>query len=228
MDPILDFQRLLKAGLFSDFTIICQSTEIRVHKIILGAQSGYFAALFKRNMKEAQEGVVTFDDIDPEVMKHLVEFFYNEDRKFTFNSSDLKTSVSVWILAERLQATQAMQELEDRLINHLQSYENMKAAVDESLRDMVFSHPACAKSDVGFMFAVATWVVFAKSDCATTALAPLTKYTELMHKMLLFSHHYMKKRGSIFDACESIETFGSGLEKYRGWDIITEVITECM
>ncbi|EFQ26778.1 BTB/POZ domain-containing protein [Colletotrichum graminicola M1.001] len=193
-------ERLLETGKFSDFTIICQSTKIRVHKVILGSHSGYFAALFRRKMKEA---VVTFDDVDPGVMKHLIRFFYSNDQELGFESSDLKTNVGVWILADRLQARRAMKEVEISLMGYLSKYEHKKAASHESLIDMVFSHPACAESAVGLIFADAMWAVFAKSDCAKAALARLSKYTELMQIMLIWSHSYMQ-RGADFNERKSL------------------------
>ncbi|KAK2045245.1 hypothetical protein LZ31DRAFT_553523 [Colletotrichum somersetense] len=188
-----------EAGKFSDFTIVCKNTEIRVHRVVLYGQSGFFKALLDGNVKKAQEGVVTFDDVAVDVMNHLVEFCYSDDREFSLEPSDLKTNVSVWILADRLKAGQAMRELETSLMNHLRDYEYKKSAVQESLVDMVFSHQACAESAVGCIFAEAMWVVFARSEFLDADLALLTKYTELMEKLLFWSHRYTQG-GIIFNA----------------------------
>ncbi|KAK1971965.1 POZ domain-containing protein [Colletotrichum sublineola] len=174
----LDGSWLLETGKFSDFTIVCQNTEFRVHKAVLYPQSDYFAALFDSNMEEAQKGVVTFDDIDPKIMKHLIDFFYSDYHGFEFDHSELKIHVEVWILADRLQASPAMITIENRLMYHLEEYEEKEAAFyEENILDMVFSHPACAKSAVGKIFAETAWIVFSneKDECSSHILTSFTK-----------------------------------------------------
>ncbi|GKT62266.1 BTB/POZ domain-containing protein [Colletotrichum tofieldiae] len=151
MECIPNARWLLETGKLSDFTIICKRAEIRVHKVVLYAHSGYFAALLDSNMKvtapfekilwivdwrqearpptdyhpqEAREGVVTFNDIDPELMKHLVDTFYSGSQDFGFAPSDLRSNINVWILADRLQARQVMRKIESRLRDHFKLYEN--------------------------------------------------------------------------------------------------------
>ncbi|KDN72390.1 putative BTB/POZ domain-containing protein [Colletotrichum sublineola] len=212
----LDGSWLLETGKFSDFTIVCQNTEFRVHKAVLYPQSDYFAALFDSNMEvnttflvrlsdyrwvletrsqltvirsqEAQKGVVTFDDIDPKIMKHLIDFFYSDYHGFEFDHSELKIHVEVWILADRLQASPAMITIENRLMYHLEEYEEKEAAFyEENILDMVFSHPACAKSAVGKIFAETAWIVFSneKDECSSHILTSFTKYPDLAREMLL-------------------------------------------
>ncbi|KAK1992621.1 POZ domain-containing protein, partial [Colletotrichum falcatum] len=186
---------MLKAGKFSDFTIICQGTEIRVHKFVLYSQSAYFAALFESNMEEARQGAVTFDDVDPELVNHLLKYFYSDYGDFDFGTSDLKTNVSFWILADRLQARQAMREIEDRLSYYLGISEYKYAVTDGTVLDMVFSNTACANSAIGEVFAEAAWDVFVNDDDAQSTkniFSSLTKHHLLAQKMLKWCMQWAK------------------------------------
>ncbi|KAK2061536.1 hypothetical protein LY76DRAFT_466859, partial [Colletotrichum caudatum] len=176
-----------EAGKFSDFAIVCKDTEIRAHRVVLYGQSGYFKALLDSDMKVS---IVTFDDVDPDVMRHLVGFFYTGDRGFGLGPSDLEARVSVWILADRLKAGQARLKLENGLMNYLEDCEHKNSAVREGLVDMVFSHPACAESAVGYIIAEAVWVAFARSRFSDADLALLTRHAGLMEKLLFWSHRY--------------------------------------
>jgi len=55
----------------SDFTIICdgdkEHRELPAHKVVLGARSPVFAAMFEPHTEEAQKSEVHYNDIDFEV-----------------------------------------------------------------------------------------------------------------------------------------------------------------
>jgi len=47
-----------------------------VHKVVLATNSDYYRAMFLNKMKEAEENEVPIDDIDPYIMKLLMNFCY--------------------------------------------------------------------------------------------------------------------------------------------------------
>ena len=49
-----------------------------MHKVVLAANSDYFRAMFLNKMKQAEENEVTIDDIDPYIMKLLLDFCYTQ------------------------------------------------------------------------------------------------------------------------------------------------------
>ncbi|KAK2030270.1 POZ domain-containing protein [Colletotrichum zoysiae] len=182
-----------EGGKFSDFTIVCKGTEIPVHRVVLYGQSGFFKALLDSNMKEAREGVVAFDDVDADVMCHLVDFFYSDKKDFEFEPSDLETGVRVWILADRLQTGQAVRTVESRLLRYLNDREQRKAAVDRGVLETAFSHPACAKSVIGQVLAEALWLVIAKNGHERADVELIAQHPELLEKFLSVSHDLVRK-----------------------------------
>ena len=46
------------------------------HKAILGTRSAVFERMFDVDMKEATSGVVVIDDVEPDVLKAMVEYIY--------------------------------------------------------------------------------------------------------------------------------------------------------
>ncbi|KZL67891.1 BTB/POZ domain-containing protein [Colletotrichum tofieldiae] len=227
MECIPNARWLLETGKLSDFTIICKSAEIRVHKVVLYAHSGYFAALLDSNMKEAREGVVTFNDIDPEPMKHLVNIFYSGSQEFSFAPSDLRSNVNVWILADRLQARQVMRKIESRLKNHFKLYENKEVGAQANYLDMVFSHSACSVSAIGFAFAEATWVVLIETkdvELRSSIIDSSAKHNQLACKMLLWSWIY--GRIAYDDGCLAGMLFDSTVAENLRSRYITDSFTE--
>ncbi|GJC82960.1 kelch-like protein 17 [Colletotrichum liriopes] len=227
MEYIPNARWLLETGKLSDFTIICKRAEIRVHKVVLYAHSGYFAALLDSNMKEAREGVVTFNDIDPEPMNHLVDIFYSGSQEFSFAPSDLRSNVNVWILADRLQARQAMRKIESRLKDHFKLYENKEVGAQANYLDMVFSHPACSVSAIGSVFAEAAWVVLIETkdvELRSSIINSFAKHNQLAWEVLMWSWIY--GRIAYDDGCAAGMLFDSTVAENLRWRYITASFTE--
>ncbi|KAK1977855.1 BTB/POZ protein [Colletotrichum cereale] len=219
---------LLETGKFSDFTIICQGTKFPAHKVVLYAQSGYFAALFDSNMKEAQEGVVTFDDIEPELMRHLIEFLYEGEDDYYFGSLDLELCVNIWILTDRVQARFAMQQVEENLLFRLGGFVDMKEMAQQTILDMVFSHTACAKSAIGEMFAEAAWVLFTDqgdNGCSNKIATAFNRHKKLANKMLWWSRTYIRKDVAVALSVPSDSFVFSARDGLRE-DLIRKKMTE--
>lgn len=86
-----NLQRFYEEGKFSDFTIRTPNKQFRVHKSILCARSEVFSAMFERDMKENQTGVVDIEDVDDDTVSKMVLFLYTdivgEDLEFETASS---------------------------------------------------------------------------------------------------------------------------------------------
>ncbi|XP_076812080.1 kelch repeat and BTB domain-containing protein 3-like [Clavelina lepadiformis] len=74
-------------GKFCDFSIQTGPEIFSVHKCVLGLSSDYFATMFTTEMKEKYETTVTLDDINPDVMKEIINFMYA--RPLTLGNSDI-------------------------------------------------------------------------------------------------------------------------------------------
>ena len=62
---------------FCDFTIKTGTQDFPVHKCLLGVTSEFFKRMFETNMKEKFENCVKIETIEPEIMKAVIEFIYN-------------------------------------------------------------------------------------------------------------------------------------------------------
>ncbi|KAF6836774.1 BTB/POZ domain-containing protein [Colletotrichum musicola] len=208
------YRWLLETGKFSDFVIDCQGRRTAVHKIILCAHSQYFVSLFDSGLEgelqrflgereasladdqvqEAEKGEVVFSDVDPEAMKHLLDYFYRGTAEWAAPLDDISLHADVWILAERLQATGAMLEVETRLLSHLEIMPKKQLVADKKLLTNVFSHPAIAQSAVGRIVSEAAWYVSARPykypEPAKTVRAAALESVGLANAMLDWSSDY--------------------------------------
>ena len=80
--PSLDreVQKLCFSEDLSDIKIVCDGQTFPCHKVILGARSDVFKAMFSEPLKfkENQEGVLNIDDTNAETMKSFIYFVYND------------------------------------------------------------------------------------------------------------------------------------------------------
>ena len=60
----------------SDFCLIVGEKELKVHKIILGARSPYFKAMFSSENEENRKNLVEITDFELEVIEALLKFLY--------------------------------------------------------------------------------------------------------------------------------------------------------
>ena len=72
----MDYNNLLETGTFSDVTIKCEGVELACHKVILGARSPVFNAMFVHNMTESQEKKIDIEDLDIETVKDMLKYMY--------------------------------------------------------------------------------------------------------------------------------------------------------
>jgi len=76
----------------SDVVLYCQKEKFKCHKSILGARSPVFCRMFDVDMDESNRGVVDIDDMNPEVLKAIIEFIYTGE-DVTEDVDDLATLV---------------------------------------------------------------------------------------------------------------------------------------
>ncbi|KAL1963538.1 hypothetical protein VTN77DRAFT_8119 [Rasamsonia byssochlamydoides] len=72
-------RELLQSGDYSDLTIYCGADVYRIHRAIVCPQSKVLAAMCRGGFKEAQTGEINMPDDDPEAVKMMVSYFYNQD-----------------------------------------------------------------------------------------------------------------------------------------------------
>ncbi|KAH8634417.1 hypothetical protein IG631_09817 [Alternaria alternata] len=83
-------KELLASGDYSDFTFTCGSDTYRVHKNIVCKRSGFFerAGRFPRPVgEEASEGKVDLPQDEPEIVRLLVQYLYENDYKVDFDEN---------------------------------------------------------------------------------------------------------------------------------------------
>ncbi|ELU11118.1 hypothetical protein CAPTEDRAFT_161127 [Capitella teleta] len=71
-----DLGNLFDSSGFSDVTLCVGGREFQVHKAILAARSPVFNAMFEHEMEEKKQNRVEINDVDHEVMKEMLRFFY--------------------------------------------------------------------------------------------------------------------------------------------------------
>ncbi|KAJ9194940.1 hypothetical protein DTO027B5_5637 [Paecilomyces variotii] len=76
--------KLLEDGSYSDFTIRCGDREWKVHKAIVCSQSDIFDTAINGKFREAETGIITLHDDEPEIVDYLITYFYHH----TFDDKD--------------------------------------------------------------------------------------------------------------------------------------------
>ena len=66
-------------NIFTDFTVKVADAKIECHRVILGASSAYFYAMFTSQMSEVTSGECSMKNIDKNVMELLVRYMYTGD-----------------------------------------------------------------------------------------------------------------------------------------------------
>lgn len=64
----------------SDLTIIINTCEIKCHKKII-SQIDYFKNMLAHGMKESQSNTIVMNDMDPNIMRYLIDHIYSQDLK---------------------------------------------------------------------------------------------------------------------------------------------------
>ena len=71
-----DLSKLLSHQETTDFTLKTNTKSFRIHKLIFGARSRVFQAMFQSNTAEALAGEATIKDLDENTMEEMIHFVY--------------------------------------------------------------------------------------------------------------------------------------------------------
>ncbi|KAK1731480.1 BTB/POZ protein [Colletotrichum acutatum] len=154
-----DNRWMMQTGTLSDFTIVCQDEKIPVHKVVLAMHSKYFETMLRSKNKESRDGVVEFEDVRPDLMRHLLDYFYKGTTEWNVPKADLLLHVELWILADRLDAKTAMLTIEKRTMAELKPFKNKTRVTGEGILDLVITHPTCETSVMPYIISEAAYVV---------------------------------------------------------------------
>jgi len=82
---LADLAELLDTEDTSDISLVCQGVEIRAHRLVLGARSPVFKAMFKSDMVEKINGEVNIEDAGVDEVRQMVRYMYTAkiDHSFT-------------------------------------------------------------------------------------------------------------------------------------------------
>jgi hypothetical protein len=71
---------LKNPGYLSDVILTCGNRSIPCHRVVLAARSDVFGAMFDKDFtREARDGKVVVEDVEPDVMEELVRVMYTDD-----------------------------------------------------------------------------------------------------------------------------------------------------
>ena len=84
-----DFSKLMDEEDTADFTLKTKTKNFRIHKLIFGARSSVFKAMFQSNMVEAIAGEVTIEDLDEDTVGEMIHFIYTG--RFSGKQSDFQS-----------------------------------------------------------------------------------------------------------------------------------------
>ena len=72
-----DLENLFLDPWNSDILLVCQGEEIAAHRVVLGARSSVFRAMFQSKMMESVKGEIRIDDADKDVLKEMLRYIYS-------------------------------------------------------------------------------------------------------------------------------------------------------
>ncbi|XP_028304854.1 kelch repeat and BTB domain-containing protein 4 isoform X1 [Gouania willdenowi] len=86
----------LEDGLFADVTVIVETKEFHLHRLVLSAQSSFFRSMFTSNLKESHNRSIELKDVSAAVFQLLVDYIYHgtiklrvEDLQDTYEMADM-------------------------------------------------------------------------------------------------------------------------------------------
>src|SRR5262249_45744180 len=112
---LIDCDRMLDEGLFSDTTLIVDSTEIPVHANILAARSPVFKTMLTQPMQENKTRFIVLEDIRTATMRLVLKFMYTANVELPAWAE----ATDVLIVADRLQMPGLVRHCAHKLIQML-------------------------------------------------------------------------------------------------------------
>ena len=74
---LADFGNMFLDPWTSDIHLLCQGEEIAAHRVVLGARSPVFRAMFQSKMMESVKGEINIEDADKDVLKEMLRYIYS-------------------------------------------------------------------------------------------------------------------------------------------------------
>ncbi|KAK1499657.1 hypothetical protein CTAM01_06851 [Colletotrichum tamarilloi] len=186
-----DHRWMIETDRLSDFKLICRGEVINVHKILLAGHSRRFETIFNDDFQQNKDGVMVLEDVEPELMRHLLDYFYKGTTEWNVPKADLELNVRLCILACRLLARTVMFTVEKRIMTALESYESKVRVL--VLIDKAFTNPICSMSALGYIAGEAAWALFLdkkRPKAANSVSLASRKYQRLANMMLWWSSQY--------------------------------------
>ncbi|CRK99764.1 CLUMA_CG013079, isoform A [Clunio marinus] len=157
------FKELWTTGRFSDITIVTDTEKFKVHKNVLTMQSSVFTSIFEDKMKDRPSDEIQMKNINSEVVKTFLKFFYTDEIEKEENLNLLE----LFSLAAKLKVETLVSIIEDMIIDDLNddnaieifelacrfNYDGMKTSAfefiqsmfDEPLKDELMNQPEVLK-----------------------------------------------------------------------------------
>uniref|UniRef100_A0A914PCY3 BTB domain-containing protein n=1 Tax=Panagrolaimus davidi TaxID=227884 RepID=A0A914PCY3_9BILA len=83
-----------------DFTIVVGGKEIKIHKLIISAESSVFDRMIQSGLKESKENKVTISDFDSEIVEIAMKFCYGVNiSKLIVVENAVDTSMEIFLLS---------------------------------------------------------------------------------------------------------------------------------
>uniref|UniRef100_A0A0N5C010 BTB domain-containing protein n=1 Tax=Strongyloides papillosus TaxID=174720 RepID=A0A0N5C010_STREA len=76
---LLNYGKMLNSSLYSDCIIKVKDTEIKVHKVVLAAQSPIFSNILKSKLEESGTNVIEIENFRVEVVREMVKYIYTDE-----------------------------------------------------------------------------------------------------------------------------------------------------
>ena len=106
--------QLQKDTVLTDFKILVSGKAIDCHKVVLSATCPYFTALFNSGMRESQQGEVTMDTMDYDIMSIIIMYLYGNNA--SLNWKHVKCAIET---CELLQLQELKEQLAKYVLEHV-------------------------------------------------------------------------------------------------------------
>ncbi|KAG7007343.1 hypothetical protein G7Y79_00010g028440 [Physcia stellaris] len=104
-------EQAFESGLYHDLIVRCESREWKVHRVILCANSGYFAKACKDTFMVRKSGEINLQEDDPDMVDNMLRFLYTSDYRDDANGDrPLLVNAKMYSLGDKY-SIEALKEL---------------------------------------------------------------------------------------------------------------------
>ncbi|KAJ8027706.1 Kelch-like protein 5 [Holothuria leucospilota] len=130
---LVKIQNFRQKQMLVDVVLIAGNVRIEAHRLILGAVSDYFAAMFTNNVREANEREIVLQEIDPVALKECVQYIYTGMVTLSEGSVEkLLATASILQISEIVEAccTFLVKQLHPSNCLGIRSFANQQGCID--------------------------------------------------------------------------------------------------